>query len=32
MGQRIRDEILDIQRRNNAMGGFMEARTTPCSW
>jgi alpha-glucan,water dikinase len=26
MGQRIRDEILDIQRRNNAMGGFMEVR------
>ena len=24
MGQRIRDEILDIQRRNGAMGGFME--------
>jgi alpha-glucan,water dikinase len=24
MGQRIRDEILDIQRRNHAMGGFME--------
>jgi alpha-glucan,water dikinase len=24
MGQRIRDEILDFQRRNRAMGGFME--------